>query len=622
MNISALWRSKWVWASVAIVVVGGGLYARSKQVNQGPFYETAPVERGTVKQTVEVTGQMKPQARIDLSFKATGKLQALQVKVGDEVEAGKLLAELEKKDLEFAVGRAQASLASARANLSARLAGETRESIQIAEAAVEQAEAAHEKALSDLEATKRTVEDEYRVATIAVDTARKNLQNSTTSLDQDVRNAYESARSKLRASIGDMQTALTEGDAIIGVDNSAANDTYESTLGINDRVALDRAKLQYPAAKAAYQSTAQLVNGLSAASTEGEIKNAAEATRSALSLVQGYLDQVQRVLAGTIPNPNLSESQLVTKRSTIDTDRAAVSTQLTTITSALQAIRSAELTRTTTKAQLENALDTAQANLQTAETNRVTRVKAAESTVSIQLASLKSAQASLALKKAPPRAVDIASLRALVLDAETAYAQAVERLNDARITAPVAGTVADILPSLGEQLGAGQVVVQLVAAEGYTVEALIPEADIAKVKVGQSATMTLDAFGDDVVFQGMVVAENPDETKVQDAIYYKTSLQLMAEGRDVKPGMTANVTILTGEAKEALIIPTRAVREREGKRYVRVLKQGQTEEREVRLGLRGDEGRMEILSGVEVGEEVVVGELTADEYKKLQATAK
>jgi RND family efflux transporter MFP subunit len=500
------------------------------------------------------------------------------------------------------------------------LAGETPESIRIAEAAVQQAQAAYDKAVSDVESTKRTVEDEYQVATIALDTAQKNLTNSGASLDQAVRDSYESTRTKLRGLLGDAQTALTDGDTIIGVDNTAANDQFEATLGLNDRPSFDRAKMLYPGAKAAYQSALVRVNALTSSSPASEIKASAELTRSALQQVQAYLDQVQRTLAGTITSPSLSESQLATKRSTIDADRAAVSANLTTITTSLQAIQTAELSQTTTRAQLQNALETAQTNLRKADTNRTTNVLTAQSNVSIQLAALNSAKASLALKKAPPRAVDVAALRAQVLDAETAFAQANDRLNDGRIVAPVDGTIAEIIPSLGQQMGAGQVVIQLVAAEGYTVEALVPEADIAKVNVGQTATMTLDAFGDSVVFQGTVVAENPDQTKVQDAIYYKTSFQLLANGYDVKPGMTANVTIKTGESKDALFIPTRAVRDQNGVVSVRVLENAQPRDVNVQLGLRGDEGKVEVKEGLSVGQQVILGELTADEYKKLQAT--
>ena len=621
MNLTFL-KSKWLWTGVVVLAIGGGLYVRERNANKSPFYETAVVEKGDVVQTVQVTGQMKPQSRIDLSFKASGRLKALHVKVGDSVKAGDLLAELDMSDLRFTLSRAGASLAAARANLNARLAGETQESIHIAEASVAQAQAAYNKSLTDLEAMKRTVEDDYRVATIAVDTAQKNLTNASASLDQDVHNAYEGARTKSRAALGTMQTGLTEGDAIIGVDNSAANDGYEALLGINDRAALDRARSTYLVAKAGYQSAVLRVNALTIDSTDVDVQHMTEAVRAALGQVQLFLDQVQRTLAGTVSSPSLTDTQLASKRSTIDGDRASVSADLTTVTSALQSIRSVELTRTTSAAQLQNALETAQANVRTADTHRVTSVQAAESTVAIQHAALVSAEANVALKKAPPRAVDVASLRAQVMDAETAYAQANDRLNDARVVAPVEGTIADILPSLGQQVVASQVTIQLVAAEGYTVEALVPEADITKVRIGQSATVTLDAFGEDVKFQATVVSENPDQTKVQDAIYYKTYFQLVAEGREVKPGMTANVTVTTGEARGVLFIPTRAMRDRDGRRYVRVLENQSVQEVQVQPGLRGDEGRVEIKDGLDAGQQVIIGELTADEYSKLQATKK
>lgn len=619
MNTAFL-KSKWLWAGVIGVVVVGGLVVRNRNANKGPFYETVAVERGDVVQTVEVTGQMKPQSRIDLSFKTSGKLQALNVKVGDVVKANDLLAELEMKEIQFSISRASASLAGARANLNARLAGETPESIRISEASVQQAQAAYDKALADVESMKRTVQDEYQVATIALDTAQKNLTNSGASLEQTVRDSYENTRTKLRGLLGDAQTSLTDGDAIIGIDNTAANDSYEATLGLNDRASLDRAKMQYPAAKASYQAALARVNVLTSASAATDIKASAELTRVALQQVQGFLDQVQRTLAGTITSPSMSESQLASKRATIDADRGAVSANLTSLTTSLQALQTTELTQTTTIAQLQNALETAQTNLRKADTNRTTNVQTAQSNVSIQLAALNSAKASLALKKAPPRSVDVAALRAQVLDAETAFAQANDRLNDGRIVAPVEGTIAEIIPSLGQQMGAGQVVIQLVAAEGYTVEALVPEADIAKVNVGQTATMTLDAFGDSIPFQGTVVAENPDQTKVQDAIYYKTSFQLLANGYDVKPGMTANVTIKTGEAKDVTFIPTRAVRDQNGAVSVRVLENTQPRDVNVQLGLRGDEGKVEVKEGLSAGQQVILGELTADEYKKLQAT--
>jgi RND family efflux transporter MFP subunit len=181
-----------------------------------------------------------------------------------------------------------------------------------------------------------------------------------------------------------------------------------------------------------------------------------------------------------------------------------------------------------------------------------------------------------------------------------------------QIIAPVDGTISDIIPTIGEQVVPNTVAIKMVGTSGYEVEAQVPEADVAKVVVGQTATMTLDAYGDDVVFQGSVVAEEPDQTKIQEAIYYNVRIQIDPSGKDIKPGMTANVTIRTGEAKNVLVIPLRAVRTKAdtGEKTVRVLVTEVPEERTVELGLRGDEGRVEVISGVKVDEKVVTGEST------------
>lgn len=613
-------KSKWLWAGVIVVVVAGGWYWRSRTANQGPFYETQTLALGDVVQTVEVTGQIKPQDRINLSFKNSGTLAAVNVKIGDKVKAGDVLAQLQARDVKYAVDLAAASLATAQANLNAKLAGETPESIQIAQAAVDQVQAAVDQAKSNLEITRLSVEDEYRVAQIAVDTAKQNLDNSGASSDQTVTNSYESLRATLQTAISAVQSGLGDGDAIIGVDNSAANDAYEGVLGLSDRPSLQSAQSQYPVAKAAYQLANASVLALSSLSSHDAIKLAANQMKDALEKTRIYLDYVHRTLDGTVTNASLTVTDLTAKKATISADQTAVATQLTNVTTGLQAITNSTLSYNTAFAQLQNAYDTALQNLQIADHDRQTKVKAAETAVAVQTAALASAKATLALKLAPPRNVDIASLRAQVTNAATAYNQAKDRLTDVQIVAPVDGIVSDIVPAIGEQAVANVTAVSMIATADFTIEALIPEADIAKVVVGDPVTLTLDAFGDDVKFNGKVTAENPDQTKVQDAIYYKTYVSIDPGDKDVKPGMTANLTVQTGKKDGVLYVASRAIRDVNGEKVVRVLKNGVAQDTTVTLGLKGDEGRTEILSGLSVGQQIVIGELTAAEYAAQKAT--
>ena len=600
-------KNKWLWLAVIILIAGGGFWV-SRNQNRGPFYETRTVERGNITQTVEVTGEIKPDARLSLAFKSTAPLEAVYKKIGSVVKRGDVIAELEARDLRFAAERARAALAIAQANLDARLAGETKETIAIAQAQADQARV-------DLEATKQNVQNELRIAELALQKAQTDFETSGATSEQTVSASYANLRSALQGAIGPMRSGLIDGDAEIGVDNTSANDLYENVLGIYAREALERAKQTYPVAKNAVNAADASVRNLSSSTPNADVLAVGEQVQDALRKTQLYLDEVQKTLAGTISNINLSETTLSSKKAGIDADRTSVSTNLTSVTNYIETARSSAISQSGSKETLQIALDTAMANYEIAKSNLVTKVKAAESNLAIQ-------EANLALRTAGPRDVDVAGLRAQVLDAQTAYQQAQERLADVQIIAPVDGVVTDVLPNIGEQVGANVTAVKMVSTEGYSIEALIPEADIAKVDAGQQVEITLDAFGDDIKFVGVVISENPDQTKISDAIYYEAYVTIDPAGRDIKPGMTANLTIKTGDRQNALVIPTRAIRERDGKRYVRTLERRSPKEVNIELGLRGDEGRAEVVNGLNQGDIVIISEVSADEFSKLDEESK
>src|SRR5947207_1154628 len=130
-----LTKKRIIW-TIVLLVVGFGIYKLASGGEAKTTYETAPVERRDLLQTVEVTGELKPAARVDLAFKSSGIIRTIKVKTGDKVHTGDVLAELDEDDVVFASRSAQAALALAQANLRARFAGETDQSIRVAEAQV------------------------------------------------------------------------------------------------------------------------------------------------------------------------------------------------------------------------------------------------------------------------------------------------------------------------------------------------------------------------------------------------------------------------------------------------------------------------------------------------------
>ena len=584
-----------------------------QSAKQQPVFETAAVEQGSVTQTVEVTGGIRPASRIDLSFKGSGTLKDVLVHVGDTVVKDQVIAELKDDDLVFAARAANASLSIAQANLNARLAGETVQSIRVASAAVEQAQAAYAKAVSDLASAKISTQQNLTSSQIALQTARNNLDNQSSIVNQNIQNAYDSARTSLLTALGPLQSGLSDGDQIVGVDNTAANQSYVNVLGLLDSGSMPRGKASYQIAKASHQTAESAVRGLSTISSKQDIIDAASKLQKSISDIQTFLTDVQKILSSSLTSSSFTASDLSAKKATIDADRTSVSAQNTAVLGATQSIKGTELTQTQTIAQLNDAYLTASTAYATAQTNAQTQVASAQSAVTIQQAALDSAQATLNVKNSPPRAVDIQNLRAAVEQAQVSADKAQNDLKNAQITAPVDGVISDVIPDLGSQIAPGVAVLRMVGIQQYDIEAQVPEADISKIKVGEAATITLDAYGDSVKFTGTVTEEDPDQTRVQDAVYYNIRVQIDPAGHDIKPGMTANITITTGQRTGVMVIPLRSVRTSpsSGQKTVRILVDKTPQEKNITLGLRGDEGRVEVVSGLQVGDAVILSETVA-----------
>ena len=394
------------------------------------------------------------------------------------------------------------------------------------------------------------------------------------------------------------------------MDNTAANQAYVNLLGFLDAGSFDRAKSSYRVAKDAKLIADTLVNALDTNSSTDEIQTATRKIQTAITRVQTYLTDVQRVLAASLTNASFTSIDLAAKKTVIDADRTNVSTQSTNVLGVLQSIKNVELIKTQTLQSLQDAVETARSSVDSAKTNRDVQSRTAEATILIQKASLDSAHAALDLKKSPLRDVDIAPLRTAIQQAAVAYEKARNDLQNVQIIASATGTIAEVIPSVGEQIAQNAVTIRMIGTETYTIEAQVSEADISRVAVGQTASITLDAYGDDIQFHGIVAAKHPAETRIQDAVYYQISVEVKPAGKDVKPGMTANVTIKTGERQNVLVIPLRAVRTcSNGKRKtVRVLENGVAREQSVELGLKGDEGRVEVTSGLSEGQRVIVSD--------------
>jgi HlyD family secretion protein len=198
---------------------------------------------------------------------------------------------------------------------------------------------------------------------------------------------------------------------------------------------------------------------------------------------------------------------------------------------------------------------------------------------------------------------------ATVALAEYGVSRAREQMNDATLFAPHTGTVASLDLTVGEVVSPYTIVGQFIGEGDFEIEVYVPEADIASVELSDTANVTFDAFERADIFSAMVVRMSLGETYREGVPTYKTELHITSvprEGLVLRPGMTADVDILTDATQDVLLVPSRSILQDSGRTYVRLWDGERVVERDVTVGLRGSDGTTEIVSGLSLDEEIIL----------------
>jgi macrolide-specific efflux system membrane fusion protein len=199
--------------------------------------------------------------------------------------------------------------------------------------------------------------------------------------------------------------------------------------------------------------------------------------------------------------------------------------------------------------------------------------------------------------------------RAKVLEARAALDAALVQLGYTRIHAPIAGVVASVSTQEGETVAASfaaPTFLTIIDLARLEVWAYVDETDIGRIRVGQQARFTVDTWPDDR-FEGRVTAIRPGAELRDNVVSYITLIAFTNRpDRLLRPEMTATINVVTEGKRDALSVPNGALRRDSGGTYVLV----QGARRNVAIGFRGAEFS-EVLSGLEPGEQVLVGQTTA-----------
>lgn len=232
------------------------------------------------------------------------------------------------------------------------------------------------------------------------------------------------------------------------------------------------------------------------------------------------------------------------------------------------------------------------------------------------ITALNRAQNNLTLKQSGGTQNEIAIQRANLINAQAFVAKTI-------ITAPFDGVITKVDVKEGEISSPNTPVISLLNDGEYQIETYVSENDIAKLKVDQKTKISLDAYGRDVFFEGMIISVDPAETIKDGVSTYRTKIQFAEKDERVKSGMTANIDIETDRRQNIVSIPQAAVILEKGIKKVYVLmddscvantscadnfkKMKNINVVEIKTGEINNNGDIEIISGLENNQTIIYG---------------
>ena len=572
-------KKKIIWTIIILLIIGGILYYKLKPKNNAANISTVFVTNQNLMQTVLTTGQVVSETNLNLSFQSGGVVEKVAVITGAKVKAGDVLATLSQANARAALTSASGQLAQAQANYKKVLAGATPEQINVSQKAVDAAQVAYNNSLTQL----------------------TNVQNSTataisqaqTTLD-DLQSPISTSDNKRSAIIVTITNQLTAVKADLDKEKQIIDDNnLKDTFGVVDVTNLNNFKNTELQVKVLLDTANASLATAQAYKSDANIYQAMSDSLAALNQNINSLNYCYTALLASIPSSKFSQTQL-------DSYKLSINMALSNENSGISLIKSSRQALTDALTNATNALANSKLSA-TAQTN------SAQNQINSAKAAWRQAEATLAQLKSKAQSADIDAAAAQLLSARGTVESAQSAFNNTILIAPIDGTITQVDTKVGQQANAMQEVFVLQNINSLHAEAYVSESNVASLKIGQSVDYTFDALGPDKHYSGQILTINPASTVISGVVNYlvKATLPNIPE---IKPGMTVNMTVLVSTRDNVLAVSSSAIINQNGEQFVRVIDNSKTKsyhQVKVQTGLQADGGLVEIINGLNNGQEIV-----------------
>ena len=495
----------------------------------------------TLTATVNATGQMEPSQQVDLSFSNPGRVSAVLVKAGDQVAQDAPLARLDSRDLQIRVAQAEAGLAQAQANYAKLQAGSTPEEIAAAQAQVAQAAGQlHQAQGSVTAADVRAAEAQLQQAkeqlarlesgpkTTDVRTAEAQLQQAQATLETQ-RNQLSAAKTNAQLQMQQSVDSLTQAQSRYS--RAKQNWDYANANG-TDPIIPEVADPSRPG-----RTRPNELNDAQRQQYYDTFVQAEAALHSAESAVQQAQVAYDNTRQAEVSGIQAAEGQVAGAQANLDKLHAGSDPDQLAAARAQVASAQANLDKLRGE-QRSGALEAARAGVSKAQAN-LDRIKSG----------------------AQPD--DLAAAQAQVASAQATLDLARLTLDEATLTAPFAGTVAEVNLKVGETPSPTEPALVLADLSSFHVDVAVDEVDVSRLAVAQPVTLTLDALPG-LTLPGKVESIDPLSNAQSTVTSYQVRVTTTANDPRVRSGMSANADIVVAHKPNVLLVPRRAVRNDRG----------------------------------------------------------
>jgi HlyD family secretion protein len=199
------------------------------------------------------------------------------------------------------------------------------------------------------------------------------------------------------------------------------------------------------------------------------------------------------------------------------------------------------------------------------------------------------------------------------IKAAEAKVQALQNtINSSQIVAPFSGSVTDLLASKGQTVSSGVEAIQLDDVNNLKITFSVSEVDVNKLAIGQEAQITFPAISGKT-YQGVVEQVGKAGTDSSGVVEFYATIKVQDADEKVKPGFSANISIIINKVEDVLLVPNSAVMSdsTSGKSYVLASINGKTTPVEVEVGSKDDQYTQITNNALKEGDTVLIAVSTS-----------